>query len=204
VRGAPPVLFGAIGKGHVEHVTATISSCQPELATRLQETDVRPQRPSPQTKGDNTRETESLGRAGGRADAVPFGRAALAFHWMDADADAVAVAWTPSKMRAEAAAAAWAWPAACLAGKATSEAAARRVESLEPRHRSAPGPRLPPVGRWDLAARWFVRPRPRRPGSKWPASDLSVLDLDRLARSGSQSQGPPVHGVESCGCGRAC
>jgi hypothetical protein len=42
----------------------------------------------------------------------------------------------------------------------------------------------------------FFRPRPRRPGSKWPASDFSVLDLDRLARSGSQSQGPPVHGVD--------
>jgi len=147
-------------KGHVEHVTATISSCQPERSTRLQETDVRPS-PAPKPKGKQvagiTRETESpgrgrppLGRAGGCRPVRPGPgrtRQSRRSPWMDADADAdaVAVAWTPSKMRAEAS-----WPG-LPRGKSYSEVAQRHGSG------SAPAP-----GRQVGLGRSLVRLRPRQ------------------------------------------
>ena len=88
----------------------------------------------------------------------------------DLDAVAVAWRWTPSKMR-------------------TAESP--RARRTWRRDAGAPAPQ-PPVGRWEGR-----RPGPRRRqqvGCGRPASDLSVLD-----RSGSQSQGPRVHAVGSCG-----
>jgi hypothetical protein len=91
------------GEEHVEHVAATISSCQPERSTRPQETDLRPflgptkcNHPGGMVPG---RKHARDGVAG--SDAVPFGRAALALDLPSGCMRTVAVAWTPSTERRE-------------------------------------------------------------------------------------------------------
>jgi len=154
---------------------------------------VRPQPPNqrenkwPESRARRSRRAAGALRSGGRADAVPFGRARAAL--------GARPGWMRMRMRS---------PSrgprrrceprppglACLAGKATAKSR-RGTDRDRPR---------PPVGRWDLAARWFVRGPAAPAASGRPATCRSWT----LTGSLSGSQGPPVHGVESCGCGRGC
>ena len=167
---------------------------------------VRPQPPNqrenkwPESRARRSRRAAGALRSGRRADAVPtsrpvpFGRARAALGSLGARPG-----WMRMRMRMRS-------PSrgprrrceprppglACLAGKAIAKSR-RGTDRDRPR---------PPVGRWDLAARWFVRGPAAPAASGRPATCRSWT----LTGSLSGSQGPPVaravHGVESCGCGR--
>ena len=154
---------------------------------------VRPQPPNqrenkwPESRARRSRRAAGALRSGGRADAVPFGRARAALGSLGARPGWMRMR-SPSRgprRRCERRPQPPASREKLLLLARQLLAKSRGGRSLEPRHGSASGRQ---VGLGPLV------------GSS--VSDLSVLDLDRLDRSGSQ--GPPVHGVESCGCGRGC
>jgi hypothetical protein len=142
-----------VGEEHVEHVAATISSCQPERSTRPQETDLRPSlgptkcnHPGGMVPG---RKHARDGVAG--PDAVPRSAGSGSAIWMYADGRRRV---DPVNGAARAGGRGRGRCLACLAGKASSS-----VPGFAPRNGTA-APR-PAGGAWgQVAGKRLVGPGP--------------------------------------------